>query len=255
MYSKNDTNLIESGACWCYYKNIALGSTQGGPSITVENTTHEVLIDQNGNEVIAETGLGGKASAEVPMVETNPGLLAAIVPGAVAAVASAEYQSVPTGATYAAGEISLGAVLDDDVRVGDVVEYSAASGTVTGVLAQYDKTNNKIKLMDGNEAPLASLTLLKLYRVEGVRFHSNAGLNLKQLAGELIYIPKDTNNQNYHILPLAGINYQPESTFDNETERIQNLSFTGYPDATVEHEELGTGLVYFIGFKSAYDAL
>jgi len=80
-------------------------------------------------------------------------------------------------------------------------------------------------------------------------------LNLKALAGELIYIPKDTSVTTTHILPSAGINFNPESSFDNETERIMALTFTGYPDSSVEHATLGTGLVYFIGTKAAYDAL
>ncbi len=253
-YSKNNTDLIESGACWCFYKNIILGSTQGGPTISVENTTHEVLIDQSGNEVVAETGLGGKASAEVPMVETNPGILGAIVPGAVAVADAVDYLSDP-GTSYAGGEITTALAIPSTIRVGDVVEYESAGGNIFGVVAQYDIANKKIKLMDGNEAPVASPSLFKLYAVEGVKFHSGAGINLKAIAGELIYVPKDTNNTNYHILPLAGLNFNPEQTFDNETERIMNLTFTGYPDASIEHAELGTGLVYWIGLKSAYDAL
>jgi len=253
-YSKNNTDLIESGACWCFYKNLALGSTQGGPTVGVENTTHEVLIDQNGQEVVAETGLGGKAMAEVPMVETNPGLLAAIVPAAEAVSDPSDYLSDP-GTSYAAGEVTTALAIPSTIKVGDIAEYEAASGTVFGVVAQYDIANKKIKLMDGNEAPVASPSVFKLYAVNGVKFHSSAGLNLKAIAGELIFIPKDENVTNYHILPLAGVNFNPESQFDNETERIMNISFTGYPDASKEHSTLATGLVYYVGTKAAYDTL
>ena len=252
---KMDQANIDIGPAWIMYKGLWLGATQGGPKITAENTSHEVKTDQTGEEVLAEIYLGGTWMATVPLVEINLGVAAAIVPGAVAIAAAAAYVATDAGATYAAGVITFSVAITG-IKVGDICHYTKTGPTpTTGVVGQFDIAAKKVYLMDGAATPDIVSPSPSLYHVNSVKFHNATGVNLLDIAGELMFVPKDPNDTNYYIMPLAGLVFKPELNFISDAERLMSLEFKSYARSDVLHSTYATGLSFFIGSKTDYDAL
>lgn len=250
---KMDIDLIRVGPAWISYKGVQLGSTQGGVILKNENTSHEVKADQTGEEILLEILLGGSWSAEVPLIEVNKGLSAALVPGAVGIEASSPYVATDASSAYAAGKITFDVAIAG-IQIGDTVHYTS-TGSVVGTVAYFDETAKEVYLMDGDETPDASPSA-SLYHIEAVKFHNATGANLLTLAGELQIVPKDPNDTDYYILPSAGLKFNIEMNFLNDAERKMTLMFVGYPDADKAiHSTYGTGLSAYIGDITNYEAL
>ena len=251
---KMDQANIDIGPAWIMYKGLWLGATQGGPKITAENTSHEVKTDQTGEEVLAEIYLGGTWMATVPLVEINLGVAAAIVPGAVAIEAAAAYVATDVAAAYLLGVITFVSAITG-IKVGDICHYTkSGGGAATGVVGQFDVAAKKVYLMDGAATPQAAPSP-SLYHVTSVKFHNATGINLLDIAGELMFVPKDPNDTNYYIMPLAGLVFKPELNFISDAERLMSLEFKSYARNDVLHASYSTGLSFFIGSKTDYDAL
>lgn len=250
---KMDQGNIKIGPAWIMYKGLWLGATQGGPKITAENTAHEVKTDQTGEEVLAEIFLGGTWMAEVPLVEVNLGVLAAIAVGAVGIEAASAWYATDAGAAYAAGVITMSNSIDG-ILVGDKVHYLSSAAPVVGTVGQFDISAKKVYLMDGDATPDASPSP-SIYHVDSVKFHNATGANLLDLAGELIFVPKDPNDTKYYIMPKAGLVFKPDMSFVADAERLVNLEFKSYARNDVLHADYDTGLSFFIGEKTQYDAL
>lgn len=250
---KMDANLIKIGPCWASYKGIQLGSTQGGVTVKNENSSHEVKVDQTGEEVLAEILLGGAWSAEVPLVEMNKGIIGAIVPGAEIIKASAPFVATNAGASYTNGIITFSVAITG-IQVGDVVNYLSSGSPAEGTVGQFDVTAKTVYLMDGDSTPDASPSP-SLTHVTSVKFHNATGVNLLTLAGELLLVPKDTSDTDYIIMPKAGLVFQPEFGFMNEEERKLVLMFKGYPDNTILHTSYSTGMGLFFGKQADFDDL
>ncbi len=248
-----DANLIKIGPCWVSYKGIQLGSTQGGVTVKNENTSHEVKVDQTGEEILAEILLGGAWSAEVPLVEINKGVMGAIAPGADIIEEDSPFVAADSGSVYAGGKITFSVPITG-IRVGDVVTYLSGGSSVKGTVGQFDLLAKEVYLKDGDSTPDASPNA-SLTHVSSVKFHNATGVNLLTLAGELILVPKDPNDTDYIIMPKAGLVFQPEFGFMNEEERKWTLQFKGYPDNDILHPTYSTGMGLFFGKQSDYDEL
>lgn len=73
---------VKLGVCNVTFDGVDLGATKGGVEMTVETTTHEVTIDQEGETPINEYIMGRKVTVTVPLAETTLENLVLIMPGA-----------------------------------------------------------------------------------------------------------------------------------------------------------------------------
>ncbi|WP_323016478.1 hypothetical protein [Castellaniella sp.] len=73
---------VRLGVCAISFGGTDLGATKGGVELTVETSTHEVLVDQTGETPINEYIMGRKVNVKVPLAETTLENLVKIMPGA-----------------------------------------------------------------------------------------------------------------------------------------------------------------------------
>ena len=73
---------VKLGVCNVSFGGEDLGATKGGVEMTVETSTHEVIVDQTGETPINEYIMGRRVTVAVPLAETTLQNLVKIMPGA-----------------------------------------------------------------------------------------------------------------------------------------------------------------------------
>lgn len=71
---------IRLGACWVTFGGVDLGYTKGGVVLTIDTSTHEILVDQEGETPVGEVITGRRCTVMVPMAQTDYSKLVDLIP-------------------------------------------------------------------------------------------------------------------------------------------------------------------------------
>ena len=242
---RGDQSQFSIGPAWMTYKGMELGFTQGA-TITASATTHETKADQAGETVLAETALGQAISGEITSIELNPGMMGSIMPASKKILETTAYATDGNTGDVTEKSIVFDAAFSQSVKIGDEVQYTDSNDAAAiGSVARVDEDAKKIFLMDSDNAPKAT-PAASLFAVKAVEGYNNAGINLMEIAGELILVPKDPNDERVFKIYKAGVSSELGLTFKVDEEKKLPLKFKGYPDNT-KIDENGNGILYFYG--------
>ena len=242
---RGDQSQFSIGPAWWTYKGMELGFTQGA-TINATAATHETKADQAGETVLAETALGQAVSGEISSIELNPGMMASIMPASKKILETVAYQTDADGGDASELSITFTTAFSQEVKIGDEVQYTdSADAAAIGSVARVDTDAKKIFLMDDDAAPKTTPSA-SLFFVKAVEGYNNAGINLMEIAGKLIGVPKDPNDKRVFIIYKAGLTSELGLSFVVTEEKKLPLKLKGYP-SNEKVDENGNGILYFYG--------
>lgn len=268
----SSTKNVQLGPCRAFFDGIDLGLTQGGVEVSVKTDTHNVNVDQFGKTVINDLILGRNVMVKCPLAETTLRNLVSIMPGSslitdgVRAFGSVTFAANPTATTtLTVGgqafsfqvakpttpfQIQLGATLADTVKnVVDVlnrssiqpllggVNASAVGGVVTITVADAGTAGNTVTLAAslGGVASGATFTGGVVETRARVETTTGIGIDLLSVARVLRLHPTNKPDGDFSqdfVVYLAATPGALSFAYKVDSERVYNIEFSGYPDAT-----------------------
>jgi hypothetical protein len=249
------TENVKLGVCKVSFDGIDLGYTKGGVEVEVSTDTHKVTVDQFGESEVNEIILKRSVMARVPMVETTLENLIKIMPGATlidngtkqlytideASPIDAEDYTVMIGVsvyTFTSGasaletEITTGLaqVINSDSSRSMDADGSGASLALT---ARVSGVTNAVTVSGGTMAAVE--TTPAVVGSKRVDVTNGVGTDLLSISKLLILHPTqnadDDESEDFTIYRAATPGAM-SFTYKIDEERVFNIEFVGYPDAS-----------------------
>lgn len=268
----SSTKNVQLGPCRAFFDGVDLGLTQGGVEVSVKTDTHNVNVDQFGKTNINDLILGRNVMVKCPLAETTLRNLVTIMPGSslvtdgVRAFGSVTFAANPaTTTTLAIGgqnfafqvakpttpfQIQIGATLTDTVKnLVDVINRSsiqpllggvtasAIGGIVTVTVVDPGAAGNAVTLAAtlGGVASAATLTGGVNETRARVETTTGVGIDLLSVARVLRLHPTNKIDGDFSqdfVVYLAATPGALSFAYKVDSERVYNIEFTGYPDAS-----------------------
>jgi hypothetical protein len=262
----SNTENVKLGVCNALFDSVDLGYTKGGVEVEVQTNTHEVTVDQTGETPIDEIITGRTVQVTIPMAETTLENLARVMPGSTLVSDGAAatgtvtfvtavpvngdkvtidgvdftFKTAPVGAndmaipasitaaaTALAAKINASALGISAVAAGAVVSLTAnARGTAGNVVIAktfVTTANLTIAGMTGG----VDVTKAK------VVVETGTNISLIKLAKKLVLRPLGALDARddftiFKAMTAGAIQF----AYQTDQERIFNVVFKGYADAT-----------------------
>lgn len=267
MNQESNTKNVKLGPCKVIYGGVDLGYTKGGVEVTVETSTHEVLVDQFGEAPINEYVMGRSVTVAAPLAETTKNNLEKIMPGTeikerlgIKASGSITFNQLPVegdkivinGETFTFKDT---AALINDIAIGATTSASAsatqvklaASLSAKVAIATYEAEDTVVKVeykemsTEGNAFTISTTssgitvpaTLSGgVNTVQTAVVSSAVGTSLLEKSKKLVLHPIANAEGNYEddlVIPAAGVAGAMSYSYTIDNERTYPTEFKGYP--------------------------
>lgn len=257
------TENVKLGVCNVLFDGVDLGYTKGGVEVEVQTSTHEIMVDQQGQTPIGELVTGRTVTATVPLAETTLDNLVAIMPGSTLVSDGTKstgtvtfatgapinndkitlngtdftFKTVPVAqndmaipATFGAAAIALAAKINTSslpftaAAVGGVVTITAKQRGVSGNVSISKVAATPANITTSGAALTGGVDPTKAKVVVG----TGVNVSLLSVAKTLVLRPKGTTGADDFTIFKAACPGALNFTYQLDAERIYTAAFKGY---------------------------